>query len=38
MMDYRLKQLMSDTNATLEPYGLTLAIPNRSCRMAHLLL
>lgn len=36
MMDDRLKQLMSDTNATLEPYGLTLAIPKIGLAVWHI--
>ncbi|GAC1428893.1 MAG: hypothetical protein NVSMB6_28530 [Burkholderiaceae bacterium] len=36
MMDDRLKQLMSDTNATLEPYGLTLAISKIGLAVWHI--
>lgn len=35
-MDERLQQVMSDTNAALEPYGLMLANPNLGWPVWHL--
>lgn len=36
MMEERLKQLMSDTNAVLEPWGLMVANPNIGRPVWHL--
>jgi hypothetical protein len=36
MMDERLQQIMNDTNAALEPLGLTVASPNLSPPVWHL--
>lgn len=36
MMDDRLKQIMSDTNTALEPWGLTVASPNIAPPVWHL--